>query len=129
MIYWLKQLESPEVALASSPDKQALEPYCEDLSLQLSLSPSLVSAFPWVSFILRQALWVSWPPISQLDIPLQKRTAPLQSQELSKVPGLAFTGPFCITCPSRSRSLCLGGLEYADWTSPGRMATPRTGGG
>ena len=81
MIYWLKQLESPEVALASSPDKQALEPYCEDLSLQLSLSPSLVSAFPWVSFLPRRALWVSWPPISQLDSPLRKKTAPLQSQD------------------------------------------------
>lgn len=48
---------------------------------------------------------------------------------ISKVPGLALIGPFCITCPSLSQSLRLGGLEYADWTSPGRMATPRAGGG
>lgn len=100
VIYWLKQLESQEVALASGPDTQALEPYCQDLSLQLRLSPSLVSAFPWVSFTLRQALGASWLLISQLDISLRKRTAPLQPRITSKVPGLALIGPSCVTCPS-----------------------------
>lgn len=132
MIYRLKHLESSEVALAYSPDKQALEPYCQDLSLQLSLSPSLVSAFPWLPLGEHHAQASSLGFLAS-HLPARfclKRELFLFSPRIpSKVPGLALIGPSCVTCPSLTQSLGLGGSEYADWTSLGHTATAGAGGG
>lgn len=79
MIYWLKQLEN-QVALASSPDKQALRSLCcEDF---VTATQSLTSGLclPWVA-----SFWTKlsgFPGLHlPIDIPLWKEAAPLQSQD------------------------------------------------
>lgn len=116
------QLKSPEVPLVSRLVRQTLKWYGQDLSLQLSLSPSFVSSFPW-----RTPLEASSLVFQASNCPARQSPSKENSSAwivTARVLGLPLIGPSYATWASISQSLWLGGLEHADWTSLRHMTTP-----